>query len=730
MDFLSNDQNKVLTLLDSRLRGELTSSQQNLLAKAETVSDPLKRWSLISALLSPSDSFDIHKILFHNNYKGCDGFDEVCPAYIPNESDIANTNIGKMMTSLHIDSYQDFYQFSIKKPEEFWHACLQQLQVPFKVPYSTVFDTTSSPHGVKSVEYLPNAQFNIVDACFSRRGKDEAALVYASEGDAAIQTVSFGDLDKLCCRIANGLVKPKDEGGLGLVKGDAVGICMPMTTEAVAVYFGIIKAGLAVVSIADSFSAGEIEMRMRIANAKAIFTQDVVYRRDKYLPLYTRVRESQQGRDTYIVILPGEGNELHSSVQSVLRPELDFSFPQFLHSSDSFASVICDANHTCNILFSSGTTGEPKAIPWMHSTPLKAAVDGFLHQDIHSGDVVCWPTNLGWMMGPWLLFQMINGGTIALFGGVTSTHLFCKFVESANVSMLGVVPSLVKAWQNSNATANCDWSCVDKFSSSGEASDPAAMHWLMSRCGGYKPVIEYCGGTEIAGSFLSSTMVQPNVPSVFSTPVLGSNILIINDEGESTEQGEVALLPPALGLSTHLLNRDHHQCYYADMPPGPDGKVLRRHGDEVQTLSWTSSETAEQHVYYRALGRCDDTMNIGGIKISSVEIERVCNGIQQVAETAAIGVSPPGGGPSILVIFAIIEGASSVQEAEKCGLDLAALKKQFQVAIKSLLNPLFHVGEVLIKDKLPRTASNKVMRRVLRDEYVSSQWGKAKSASA
>ena len=71
-------------------------------------------------------------------------------------------------------------------------------------------------------------------------------------------------------------------------------------------------------------------------------------------------------------------------------------------------------------------------------------------------------------MGPWLLFQMINGGTIALFGGVTSTHLFCKFVESANVSMLGVVPSLVKAWQNSNATANCDWSCVDKFSSSGE----------------------------------------------------------------------------------------------------------------------------------------------------------------------------------------------------------------------------------------------------------------------
>lgn len=396
MEFISKDQSKVITLLDSSFRGELTTSQQNLLAKAETVSDPVKRWSLIAALLTPSDSFDIHKILFHNNYKGLTGHEEVCPAYIPNESDIAKTNIGKMMSSLNIDCYQDFYRFSIEKPEEFWHACLQQLQVPFKVPYSRVFDTTSSPHGVKSVDYLPGAQFNIVDACFSRRDKDEAALVYASEGDATIQTVSFGELDKLCSRIANGLVRPKEEGGLGLAKGDAVGICMPMTTEAVAVYFGIIKAGLVVVSIADSFSAGEIEMRMRIANAKAIFTQDVVYRRDKYLPLYTRVRESQQALDTYIVILPGDGHELHSSVQTVLRPELDFSFPHFLHSSDTFSSVVCDARDTCNILFSSGTTGEPKAIPWMHSTPLKAAVDGFLHQDIHSGDVVCWPTNLGW----------------------------------------------------------------------------------------------------------------------------------------------------------------------------------------------------------------------------------------------------------------------------------------------------------------------------------------------
>lgn len=713
MEFLDN---KVVNLLESPLRDQLSESQQAVLAKAETVSNAVQRWTLISGFLTPDDSFEIHKALYENNYSD---HGEVCPAYVPHEGDICRTNIWKMMESLNIDCYQDFYKYSIANPEEFWHNCIQELKVPFRVPYSTVFDSTSSPHGVKSVEYLRDAQFNIVDACFSRREKSENALIFASETDATIQTVSFGELEKQCNRIANSLVKPKAEGGLGLSKGDAVGICMPMTTEAVAVYFGIIKAGLAVVSIADSFSAREIEMRMRISNAKAIFTQDVVYRRDKYLPLYTRVRESQQGTDTYIVILPGEGKALHPTVQSIMRPALDFCFHTFLDEQDTFESVVCASNDICNILFSSGTTGEPKAIPWMHSTPLKAAIDGLLHQDIHSGDVVCWPTNLGWMMGPWLLFQMINGASIALFGGVTSTDLFCKFVETAKVSMLGVVPSLVKAWQSTNAAAGCDWSSVTKFSSSGEASDPNAMHWLMSRCAGYRPVIEYCGGTEIAGSFLSSTMVQPNVPSVFSTPVLGSNILIINDSGESTLQGEIALLPPALGLSTHLLNRDHHQCYYDDMPVGPNNEVMRRHGDEVQTLKWSHSD--KEHSYYRALGRCDDTMNIGGIKVSSVEIERVCNEIAKVSETAAIGVSPPAGGPSILVIFAIIEGASSAAEAAELGMDLGTLKKQFQEAIKSMLNPLFHVGDVLVMEKLPRTASNKVMRRVLRDEYVAAR---------
>jgi acetyl-CoA synthetase len=200
---------------------------------------------------------------------------------------------------------------------------------------------------------------------------------------------------------------------------------------------------------------------------------------------------------------------------------------------------------------------------------------------------------------------------------------------------------------------------------------------------------------------------------MFSSPVLGSRFIIINDTGDLCPQGEVALVPPAMGLSTTLLNRDHHSCYYDEMPQGPNGEVLRRHGDEIQSLESTH---VKLWVYYRALGRCDDTMNLGGIKVSSVEIERLCNTVTGVLETAAIGISPPSGGPANLIIFAVLkENHDNITQEN--------LKISFQNIIKSKLNPLFHVGDIIITTLLPRTASNKIMRRILRDDYMKLKYG-------
>lgn len=685
------------------------------------------KWhEIVNHILTPKHDFILHKELFkliyHNN--------EIKSAWSPSEESINNTNIKKSMNELSFSTYEEFYYWSVgtETRYDFWRHAIDKINIKFDTPPSDIFDVHM---GIPLTTYLPDAKLNIAASCFNKRLPSDNAIVYSSENDPnLVKTITFDKLQRLSNQVSNSLVNK-----LGLVPGDAVGICMPMTAETIAIYLGIVQAGCAVVSIADSFSTAEIETRIRLSDAKLVFTQDVIYRGTKFLPLLGRVIQANPERTVVLSgLLPDVSQDeivqLHASTDSIRRgldafgDMIDWEWFNFLESSsEEFENISVPAMNPCNILFSSGTTGEPKAIVWSHATPLKCAIDGYFHQDIRIGETIAWPTNIGWMMGPWLLFQMINGATIALFNGVTVGEPFCKFIENSKTSMLGVIPSLVKSWKANNATKNCDWSAIRRYSSTGEASDQISMLWLMSRVQGYSPVIEYCGGTEIGGSYLSSTLVQHNAPAMFSSPVLGSNIMILdnnNNEIPESGAGEVTLIPPCIGLSTKLLNRDHYECYFEDMPSGPNNEILRKHGDEIELISskkLSYTNIPEKFLpYHRALGRCDDTMNLGGIKISSVEIERVCNLTTGVHETAAIGVTPNGGGPSYLVLYVVLIPGAKDDLTLK--LDYVSLKGQLQGKIKALLNPLFHIGDIVITDILPRTASNKIMRRVLRDQYM------------
>ena len=631
-------------------------------------------WRRISQdVLSPDDPFALHWLLYETVFSDWAPAKGPPPAWIPSEERIEAANITWLMKTLRVDTYAELHTWSVKNREAFSRLMIERLGIQFIERFSDVADLAD---GVERPQWLVGAKLNIAESCFD--ASDNAPAIISQSEDGSISTMRYGALKALSNRVANALA------AAGFSRGDAIAIDMPMNAESVAIYLGVIKAGGVVVSIADSFAPHEIQTRLRLANTKAVFTQDLIARGGKQLPLYEKVVAANAPR---AVVLPAN----RRAVAVELR-EADLRWEQFLSDNDRFDAVVCDPHDHTNILFSSGTTGEPKAIPWTHTTPIKCAMDGHLHQDIQPGDVLAWPTNLGWMMGPWLIYaSLINQATIALYDGAPTTRRFGEFVQDAGVTMLGVVPSLVSAWKNSGCMEGLNWRAIKAFSSTGECSNPQDMLYLMSRAE-YRPVIEYCGGTEIGGGYITGTVIQPASPATFTTPALGLDLELYDENNQPTDNGEVFLIPPAIGLSTELLNRDHDEVYFAGGP----APSLRRHGDQIQRLGGG---------YYTIHGRVDDTMNLGGIKVSSAEIERVLNTVDGVRETAAIAVSKP----SRLVIYVVLSPGTAITNSD--------LRDAMQAAIRQDLNPLFRIHDIVAVDALPRTASNKVMRRVLREMY-------------
>ncbi len=595
----------------------------------------------------------------------------------PSKELIESSNIYKMMLLYGFDNYQDFWKWSVTNKTAFWEATVQTLEIKLATNYTSILDVSK---GVENAQWLKNSTLNIIDSCFQNE-EDATAIIFQKEGES-LKKITQKELLKLVNKIANGLIS------LGLKTGDKIAVNMPMTLEAVAIYLAAIKAGMPVVTIADSFTPNEIETRLKIASPKVIFTQDVLKRGEKKLHIFQKVVAANAPKA--IVVKTSEEN-------LVLRKD-DVLWNAFLSANTAFKTVVQKPEDIITILFSSGTTGAPKAIPWTHTTPIKCASDGFYHQNIHKNDVVCWPTNLGWMMGPWLVFSsLINKATIALYYGTPIESNFGKFVQDAKVTMLGVIPSFVKYWKASKNMEQFNWNTIQCYSSTGEVSNPIEMNYLMQLANN-KPVIEYCGGTEIGGAYVTSAVVQPNIAGTFSTQALGGEFILLDEANNKAKKGELFLIPPIMGLSTTLLNSNHYNVYYKNTPIYK-GKLLRRHGDQLEQL---------ENGYYKMQGRVDDAMNLGGIKVSSIQIEAVLNKLEFIKESAAIAITPSNGGPSKLVAY-YVENSSKINTEERFKLAKNSIKNQ--------LNPLFKLTDLIKIASLPRTASNKVMRKKLRDGF-------------
>ncbi|CAM8961412.1 unnamed protein product [Rhodiola kirilowii] len=677
-------------------------------------SDPRAVWREIvdRRALKPNHPHRLHQLVYYSVYANWDVASMGPRLYwFPSLYQSQQSNLGRILETYGprllggsyrdpLSSYRLFHKYSVENPDVYWGIVLRELSIVFQKAPSCILDTSDkSKHGGT---WLSDSVYNIAECCILPSScpikyDNSVAVVWREEGDdnSPVSRMTLAELRAQVMLVANAL-----EGFFS--KGDAIAIAMPMTVYAVIIYLGIVLAGYVVVSIADSFAAKEIKTRLQISHAKAIFTQDFIVRGGLKYPLYSRVVDAVPDK---VFVLPANGK----AVAIQLR-EQDMRWNDFLSTASHLARpheytpFYQPVDAVTNIMFSSGTSGDPKAIPWTQVSPIRSAADAWAQINVQAGDIWCWPTNLGWVMGPTVLYGcFLSGATLALYHGSPLDRGFGKFVQDAGVTSLGTVPSLVKTWKNTKCMDGLDWSNIKVFASTGEVSNEDDDLWLCSRAY-YPPIIECCGGTELASSYIQGSVLQPQAFGAMSTPSLTTGFVILDESGkpypdEEPCVGEVALFPHIMGATDRLLNADHEEVYFTGMPTY-NGKLLRRHGDII---------TRTVGGYYIVQGRADDTMNLGGIKTSSVEIERVCDKADEsILETAAVSTQPAGGGPEVLVIFVVLKTGHTVDPNE--------LKSILSRAIQKNLNPLFKVRQVKIVPEFPRTATNKLLRRVLRDQ--------------
>jgi acetyl-CoA synthetase len=255
--------------------------------------------------------------------------------WTPTPESMADTIVAWLIRHTGIVSYEDLHAWSVQNRESYWAAAMERLGIRFRVPHERVLDLSE---GIESPRWLPGARLNIVESCFTAPA-DFPAIIAQTEGGEP-KKVTVGELKSLTDRVASGLTRG------GFREWDALAIVMPMTVECVAIYLGILQAGCVAVSIADSFRPREISTRLRLANAVGVFTQDVHHRGGKSHPLYAGVKEA--GAPLAIVI-PQES-------APALR---DCEWGEFLAEGGASPVVVRDPSDPLNILFSSGTTGEP-----------------------------------------------------------------------------------------------------------------------------------------------------------------------------------------------------------------------------------------------------------------------------------------------------------------------------------------------------------------------------------
>ncbi len=623
----------------------------------------------------------------------------------PTPEHIEHANLTTFMRLHGIKDFNELMHRSTTDVAWFTDAVFKFLDIQFYEPYTKVVDLSE---GIQFPKWCVDGKMNIVHNLLDKwqitESRKQKAVVFESE-EGSTRTLTYEELYKEVNKTANAL------HSLGIGKGDAIGIFMPMTPEIVIALLAIAKIGGIILPLFSGYGAGAIVSRMVDADAKALFAADGAFRRGKPVEMKSIADEAAEQIPTlkHMIVLKRTGQDVN------MKAGRDHWLLDLTATQPDTASIeITSAEDPLMIIYTSGTTGKPKGALHTHcGFPVKAAQDMAFGTDVHAGDVIYWMTDMGWMMGPWQVFgSLLLGATMFLYDGApdfpTPSRLW-ELVEKHGITQMGVSPTLIRSLipHGDDHFKKHDLSSLKCFASTGEPWNPDPWMWLFEKVGeGKRPIINYSGGTEISGGIVMGNPLMPLKPCAFSAACPGMDAEVVDENGKPLRNavGELVIKAPWIGMT---------RGFWKD-----EQRYLDTYWSRWENV-WVHGDFAaiDNDGLWYILGRSDDTIKIAGKRLGPAEVESILVRHGDIVEAAAIGVPHDVKG-SELILFAVTR-----QGVERSDV----LRQQlYEMVVSEMGKPLAPKAILFVLD-LPKTRNAKVMRRMIRAAYLGLELGDTSS---